>query len=213
MNFTNALIQTIRHDDYPIITTYDLFKIGYTLFQAKNYNGETLVRVPTEWSISQVQKRAQRLVRRKVLIPDEDFRSGVWRVAQSSRAGAAEEIACMVDPFCYVSHLSAMQRYGLTNRNPSSLHLTRPDQKQWTKMRDSKLASELNGSYEEHHPPLVRHGFKQTIRRRQIAMHETRHPDTPFQLRGEQTRISSVGRVFLEMLIDPPLCGGMPHVI
>jgi predicted transcriptional regulator of viral defense system len=51
------------------------------------------------------------------------------------------------------------------------------------------------------------------IRRRPVIVHETRHPAKPATLRGEETRVSSIGRTFADMLSEPSLCGGMHHVI
>ncbi len=79
------------------------------------------------------EKRSRNLTKRLV----------ARRVVQATRAGTAEEVACLADPFCYVSHLSAMQRYGLTDRSPEALHITRPSRPVWNAMKAEKLAVEL----------------------------------------------------------------------
>ena len=53
-----------------------------------------------------------------VIGTDRDYgRRGVIRVTAVSDL-PAEDVICLVDPTYYVSHLSAMQRWGLTGRSP-----------------------------------------------------------------------------------------------
>ena len=131
MNFTEGLEKAIIDKDLPVITFYDFFVLGYHLFHKKALNGEPLKRLPHDWDQTRAKNALRRLEARKALVMDSDFRSGVWRVTQSTRAGSAEEVACIADPFAYVSHLSAMQRYGLTDRSPQALHLTTPKRPLW----------------------------------------------------------------------------------
>ena len=63
-----------------------------------------------------------------VVRSDRDYRASGIRVLTISDL-PAEDIICLVDPTCYLSHLSAMQRWGLTDRSPKALLLTRPDRK------------------------------------------------------------------------------------
>ena len=118
-----------------------------------------------------------------------------------------------MDPFAYVSHLSAMQRYGLTDRSPLALHLTTPKRPLWNALRDDQLHRDLPGLEEIERPVLYRPGFKDTIRRRSIVVHASSHPWTPSAVSGEETRITSIGQTFADMLNEPHLCGGMHHVL
>lgn len=213
MNFNDGLDKALLHQDAPIVTDYGFFVLGQRLLAAGEWAGEPLKRLPSEWDHSRARKAIRRLEVRKSITPDADFRSGVWRVVQSTRSGSAEEVACIVDPFCYVSHLSAMQRYGLTDRSPEALHLTTPARSIWNVLRDQKMAEDLGGPIESERPLLLRLGFKGELRRRPVIVHESSHPATPVEIRGEQTRITSIGRTFGDMLSEPALCGGIRHVI
>ncbi|OIQ65148.1 hypothetical protein GALL_532960 [mine drainage metagenome] len=208
MNFTEGIEKAIIDKDLPIITFYDFFVLGYHLFHKKTLNGEPLKRLPRDWDQTRAKNALRRLEARKALVMDSDFRSGVWRITQSTRAGSAEEVACIADPFAYVSHLSAMQRYGLTDRSPQALHLTTPKRPLWNVLRDGRLHKDLP-SLEQ----IDRPGFKDTIRRRPIVVHASSHPWTPSPVSGEETRIASIGQTFADMLAEPHLCGGMRHVL
>jgi predicted transcriptional regulator of viral defense system len=213
MNFTEGLEKFINDKDLPVVTFYDFFVLGYRLFQKKALGGEPLKRLPHDWDQARAKNALRRLEVRKTLVMDSDFRSGVWRVTQSTRAGSAEEVACIADPFSYVSHLSAMQRYGLTDRNPQALHLTTPKRPLWNPLRDALLHKDLPDLNEVERPVLNRPGFKDVIRRRQIVVHVSSHPWTPTPVSGEETRITSIGQTFADMLTEPHLCGGMRHVL
>ena len=213
MNFLDALeAELIRRND-PIVTEYEFYRLGAGVHQADTYGGQSLGRKPEVWDIRSSRNAARRLVRpRKALTQDSDFGPGTWRVLTSTRTGTAEEVACVADPFCYVSHLSAMQRYGLTDRSPEALHLTTPDRTLWSALRAERIAKDYPGQTSSH-PPLLHIRFRETLRHRRVAVHESRHLARPVEVRGERTRISPIGRTFVDMLADPVLCGGIHHVL
>lgn len=213
MNFIEGIEKLIISNDLPVIMFYDFFVLGYRLLQEPSLNGTSLKRLPDGWDQTRAKNAIRRLESRKTLVADSDFRSGVWRVTQSTRAGSAEEVACIVDPFVYISHLSAMQRYGLTDRSPQALHLTTPKRPLWNALRDERLRKDLPALENIKRPVLNRPGFKDTLRRRPIMMHASSHPWTPSPLSGEETRITSIGQTFADMLNEPHLCGGMRHVL
>lgn len=213
MKFTDGVEQTLLRRDLPIITFYDFFVLGYELFVSKTWEGEPLKRMPQGWDQTRANNAVRRMEERKALVPDSDFRSGVWRVTQSTRAGSAEEVACIADPFAYVSHLSAMQRYSLTDRSPKALHLTTPRRDIWNDLRNDRVRGDLPNIEAIENPVLNRPGFKDTIRRRPVIVHISSHPWTPVPVSGEETRITSIGQTFADMLDEPGLCGGMRHVL
>lgn len=213
ISFTETLDAALLADDQPVITDYDVFRRAAGLIEARLWNETPIKYLPKAWDQRRLRSLLNRLVRQQTLAQDRDFRSGVWRVVQATRSGTADEVACIADPFCYVSHLSAMQRYGLTDRSPTALHLTTPAREIWNRLRDTKIATELTAPPEDPTTLLVRFGFKEKLRRRPVVVHETRHPTTPASIRGERTRITTIGQTFVDMLSEPLLCGGMHHVL
>lgn len=213
MNLNDALEAALIESDTPVITDYEFFRLGARLHAAGSWQGTSLLRLPSDWDHTRMRNAQRRLRARQVIAPDADFHMGMWRVVQSSRAGSPEEIASIADPFCYVSHLSAMERYGLTDRSPEALHLSTPWRPIWNAMRDERVTAD---SMERPHvdaPNFVRFGFKDKVRRRPVMVHETRHPAIPTTVRGERTRITDIGRTFADMLDNPELCGGIRHVL
>jgi len=214
MNFSDGLENALLTRDLPVVTLYDFYVLGYKLFQDKAWNGEPLKRMPHDWNQIRTRNAVRRLEARQTLVADSDFASSVWRLTQATRAGSAEEVACIADPYAYVSHLSAMQKYGLTDRSPQSLHLTSPKRAIWNVLRKDSALKDMPDVQRIEDPILNRPGFKDTLRRRPVVVHVSSHPWTHLSpVSGEETRITSIGQTFADMLTEPRLCGGMRHVL
>ena len=213
MNFSDGLENVLLARDLPVVTFYDFYVLGHQLFHSKAWKNEPLKRMPHYWDQLRAKNAIRRLEARRALVSDSDFTSGVWRVTQATRAGSAEEVACIADPFAYVSHLSAMQRYGLSDRSPQALHLTTPKRPGWNALRSERALRDLPEVQRVESPILNRPGFRDTIRRRPVVVHVSSHPWTPSPVSGEETRITSIGQTFADMLTEPSLCGGMHHVL
>lgn len=138
-----------------------------------------------------------------------------YQVFGRSKATPAE-IVCGLDPFAYVSHLSAMEHHGLTDRFPQILYMTRPSAVEWRKQAEARMAKDLGHRWAAFQasglPRLVRpkpasvgHTTIQFCERSQLGA---------FRLvPGSTLRVATIGRVFLDMLREPVLCGGVQHVV
>jgi predicted transcriptional regulator of viral defense system len=207
---------------------------------AGQFEGEPLrLRKDTVASREDLRRRVRELVKGRYLRPDEDFYSStapeeeryyqatprfkVFRIADLPD-GSAEDIAALVDPFCYISHLSAMQRHGLTNRNPAALHISTPAAPLWRDARDKKMAVDYGDN-----PPVVEtmpNGLQPVtvvrlehiklppvLRGRKVETHTTKYPANFRPVRGSFARIAAIGDVFAQMLDNAQDCGGMAHVV
>lgn len=218
----DAIIQALVIRDVPIVVDYDLFRLVKNLYIQREYDGERLKLKSPGPSPARYKRIVERLSLEHYLRPDPDFyprneirypsRLGVFRVSDVPD-GTAEDITAQLDPFCYLSHLSAMQRFNLTNRIPKSLTLSTP--KKWSLPRDRKLLEDFGSpeNPDDYHPPLKQLVWPPKIRGRDVTLHKTVRSPTIKQIRGSHARIASVGEVFVQMLDRPELCGGMEHVI
>jgi predicted transcriptional regulator of viral defense system len=145
----------------------------------------------------------------KILDRDTDY-GRFWRV-NTVPDRAADEIVCLLDQTVYISHLSAMQGYGLTHRRPTELHLTRAAEDYWHKVKSRLLAE--SPEYEEFHLRLLRIHHPRTVRGRRLSVLSTKCFGNSTELRGSYARLSSIGLTFHDMLSSPELCGGMAHVL
>ena len=145
----------------------------------------------------------------KIIDRDADY-GRLWRVNTIPDA-AADDITCLVDPTIYVSHLSAMQWLGLTNRRPTELHLTRSNENVWNEIKNHTLAADHY--FEEFHLRLLRIHHPNSVRGRPLHVYTTKHFGKSILIRKSFVRVSSPGQTFCDMLVTPELCGGMPHVL
>ena len=143
---------------------------------------------------------------------DRDYRGRALRVLTTADR-SAEEIACLIDPTCYVSHLSAMRRWRLSNRRPKVLLLSRPDRKSaFDKLRKHRQ-NILGEHYDADIFPLHLTKHPARVRGQRIQMYMTKLAGDAVTDPGSDARISTIGQTFLDMLQKPDLCGGMPHVL
>jgi hypothetical protein len=126
------------------------------------------------------------------------------------------DIVCSLDPFAYVSHLSAMEYHGLTDRFPKILYMTRPALPQWRDQAKTKMSRDLG----DHLQPYLDSGLPKLIMPKISRLGQTsiqffeRSQLGAFRLvSGSSLRVATIGRVFLEMIREPSLCGGIQHVI
>ena len=146
-----------------------------------------------------------------VIGTDPDYGARVIRVLSISDL-PAENIICLVDPTCYISHLSAMQRWGLTDRSPKALVLTRPDRKTATD-RLRAYRTEALGENEADSFPLTIVGHPGRVRGRDVHIYTSKTAGAFLKNRGSDVRLSTIGQTFLDMLQQTDLCGGMSHVL
>jgi len=128
----------------------------------------------------------------------------------------AEDIICSIDPYCYISHLSAMQRYGLTNRRPEALYLTllQPPIKRQLLVEQMKLqyGNSLILHEDEIEPPrAISHPPR--VRGRKIEFEAKKKLGDHIAIKGSFSQIATVGQTFLDMLDRPDNCGGMAHIL
>lgn len=131
-------------------------------------------------------------------------------------SSAPAEIACSLDPFAYVSHLSAMEYYGLTDRFPSVLFMLTPSDKSWRLQARERMHKDLGAGFDEYIrsglPKLKKYELNR-IAQTSIQFHERSQLGAFRHVADSPMRVATIGRVFLDMIREPHLCGGMQHVI
>lgn len=199
-------IQTHHHIRVTIADVYrKLPSLGVSIYAIDEIPGET------EYRRVVTQLRQEHRIQK-----DKDFPAAAYRV-NDLPDNDASAICALVDPFCYISHISAMEHYRLTDRRSKALHLTTYEQREWRKHAEKLVINEqheyspyLDGFYQT---KLQRHAFPPVVRGRRINLHETKLVGQFVKIRNSAARISTIGQTFLDMLISPNSCGGMQHVL
>ncbi|WP_295577249.1 hypothetical protein [uncultured Lamprocystis sp.] len=220
MEFRTAIALEIGRLHQPVVTDYQLGSLVFRLYEAKTYRGEALDGMPAARpERAQFTRLVAALVTEGILqqtpaVSNKD----VWVVLGQDQA-AAEDILCCVDPFCYLSHLSAMDYHGLTDRLPKLLFVTSLPAPQWgrraTESMQKALGAEGLATYLQAGLPPLRRLRLDKINRKVISVHTSvqRDPGAYVTVQGKPRRVATIGRTFLDMLRAPDSCGGIYHVM
>lgn len=131
-------------------------------------------------------------------------------------ASDPREILCAIDPFAYISHLSAMEYHGLTDRFSKILYATRPSFSAWKNQAAERMKKDLGdqlSSYRSSGLPLLSRQNLASIGKTSVHFKERTQLGAFRHLSGSTLRVATIGRVFLDMIREPKLCGGIQHVL
>jgi len=123
---------------------------------------------------------------------------------------------CAVDPFGYVSHLSAMEYHRLTDRLSKTIYFTTPPSPEWNQLAADRMRKDLGDdvdAYLEAGFPTLRRLVLKRLDRRSIEYHHRRTAGGYRLAEHGDVRVSSIGRTWLDMLQEPDRCGGLQHVL
>ena len=203
------LVGLLEKNGKPVLTQFNFFRIIWRMYR-ESAGKRLYLRRNTPDRDDYVRLKSS-LREAGVIGTDRDYGARVIRVLSISDL-PAENIICLVDPTCYISHLSAMQRWGLTDRSPEALVLTRPDRKTAAE-RLLAYRTEARGGDEANSFPLPIVGHPARVRRRAVHVYESKAAGAFLKNRGSDVHLSTIGQTFLDMLQKPDLCGGMSHVL
>lgn len=216
MELTKALTLSLGSLDDPVITSYQLGRVLVTLYVEKKFRGEALLKLQKDYPDGRDFSRCVgKLLDEGVLSGYKGLPNTIYTILGRSKANE-EDVACTVDPFCYLSHLSAMDYHGLTNRIPSKIFLSSPSTTMWKESALKKMQGDLKeqlAEYVESGLPTLKRVQFQKIGTKQVHIHNSLHLGAYKNVRGRPLRVSTIGRTFLDMLRTPHLCGGMTHVL
>lgn len=206
-----ALADALAAIDAPAVSPYDL---GRLLFAALATNKTT---PPPATLKPAYQAVVQSLIEVRLLSPIPSTASAPAGYRLFGRKSAMPaEIACSLDPFAYVSHLSAMEYHGLTDRFPKTLFMSTPPLKEWRRQAGQRMSRDLGDRLERYKasglPRLTRPALT-AVDRIVIQFQERSQMGAFRRIAGSPLCVATVGRTFLDMLREPGLCGGMQHVL
>lgn len=198
----------------PLLREIDLYIYAADMYDRAQSGEVHVTRLPKQFDHPQFRRMITQLENKRAVALDSEFRSGVWQNLSVAPAATAEEALSIVDPSAYVSFLSAMQRYGWTDRASSDLQMTTLADGLW-RQRQLQILKERKPDrfVGKEFPRPYRVGFGTTLRGRQISLHKTKKIRETAIVRGSYIRISKAGSTIVDMLTEPQRCGGMRHVI
>lgn len=221
MKLTAAISSEINGLKKPVVTAYDLGRLLFMLYKAGDYKGTPLSylrnSIPTRRNYLSVVKElsAYSILRHGKFISHQN---AFEIFSTSSPPPSPGEVACCVDPFAYVSHLSAMEYHGLTDHFPKMLFMSSPKSKTWSQLGQKQMAKDLGEnliSYLETGLPILKYLKINKIAGKPVNVFSSVHYDhgAYVAVKDKHLKVSSIGRTFLDMIRTPDLCGGIYHVL
>lgn len=203
------LSEIIEAHGKPVLQLFEFFILVERLFSERSTR--RLYLRASEPDLEECQRLRRNLTEANLIASDQDYGSRVIRVLRISDA-TADKVSTILDPTCCISHLSAMQRWGLTNRRPKALHLMRPARTAAKKMLQIHHA-DFYRTYPAapYKPSLVNHPA--IVRNRPVELVQSGSGATSLISRSDGVRVATIGQTFLDMILRPNLCGGMGHVL
>lgn len=190
----------------PVVTDYELGILATNQL-------ESLQEPPT---LPLYDRVVEELTAFGLIFPDKDFKPGaVYRLFGHLKPEAIE-VACAVDPFAYVSHLSAMEYHGLTDRFSRILYLTTPTDREWREQAAARMDRELRTQampYRLAKLPTLRRLSFERIEGQRIELMRRSNRGAFKTIKSTGIRVATVGRAFLDMVREPHHCGGIHHVV
>ena len=203
------LADLLEEHGKPIVTPFQFFRFIWRMYR-ESPNKKLYLRRKTP-TLDNYNRLRSLLQETNVIGADRDYGGrGVMRVLTVANL-PAEDIICLVDPTCYVSHLSAMQRWGLTDRRPDALMMTRPDRETVLAQLRVHMAEVTREDEERRFLKII--GHPRRVRDRAVYIYKSKTAGVFLKNRGSDVRLSTIGQTFLDMLQRPDLCGGMSHVL
>ena len=214
MDVIKAITLSLGNLDQPVISKYQFGLTVNKIYRRKVYDDKTVNLQKDCAEKRDIAKYLNLLLDKGVLFPYKNLSNIFTLLGRSD--GDLEDIACTVDPFCYISHLSAMAYHGLTDRMPKKLFISSPPPNTWKSLAKEKMQKDLGDDFESY----CEHGLPKLVRMKMDKINKTdlhclrsKHLGAYKSVRGRSLRVSTIGKTFLDMLRNPELCGGINHVL
>jgi len=209
-----AVLQALIEAEQPVVSAYGIFQILRRIIDLPEIRRYTRNSASDKATLRRV---ISNLTLSRAIAHDDDYPGrSLYRILDLP-SGAADDVVCLASPFGYISHLSAMQAWALTDRRPAALQLTMPSPALAQDLAARRMGQDYGQAFEKLPQdkavklPVIRHPAM--VRGRPVSVFETASPGEWVQLRSSWQRMATMGQTFLDTLVHPQLCGGMAHVL
>ena len=201
---------------FPVITSYQLGITVYKIYLKREFQGKEVRVSKSSPETREFSSLIKQCLIDGILNLNEDFPGlSVFNILGESNP-TAEDIICTINPFAYISHISAMDYHGLTDRNPKVIHITTPPPRLWNKFAYERMEKDLGENYPIYINsgfPLLRRITLKKVNKYSVNCYLSSHPGSFKNVKNRPLRVATIGKTFLDMLREPSLCGGMEHVL
>lgn len=188
----------------------------FTLYNEKQYKGEKVANIiKNHPSSDQISTYLEKLESSGVISPEGEksffHRESRFYLIKAKSPSNIEEIICSIFPYGYISYLSAMSWYSITDRIPKVVYYTTCTKDEWKRryLSESIDRTGLHSFAKDLIPAFPTSGeyFGE-----KVYISTTKNYRDPRE--GESgVRVQDIGELFLCMLKKPQWCGGTHHVV
>ncbi|WP_426248406.1 type IV toxin-antitoxin system AbiEi family antitoxin domain-containing protein [Pseudomonas sp. TWR3-1-1] len=207
---------------YSVITKEKLSEQIYLFYLRKEYNGEKIGTIrkaqasPTEYknSIGKLERSGVIVSIGEVSRSDlygADYLNNSY-IISGKREYSAQETVCTIYPYAYLSKISAMEWYGITDKIPKVIRITSCSPTLWRTKSLADLRIENSPFLEPMHF-IPKYPKNANISGKEIIVSTETDYIEPVTVRNSPVKVSSIGKTFIDMLRAPSECGGIDHVI
>ena len=198
------------------VSQYDIGILLFRLYADKAYDGTKINGLTKEIPCRSTLKRNCNTLYSSGVLEHEPNLPGNTFLLSSAKYKDPPDILCSLDPFCYISHLSALQYHGLTEIMTKTLFITTLPAKEWAEKARLRMKRDLRENFQAYIdaglPKLQRHTIK-ALGKTRINKVMSKTAGSYINITGREMRVSSIARTLLDALRRPDLCGGINHVI
>lgn len=202
----SEILKFIVELNQPVVTEYELRLLIYKLYKNELQRG---IKKKIDKSIAHLEDVG-------IIEKDTQYTGcNVFKI-EGKKGFDAGDAACSIDPFCYVSHLSAMEFHGLTDRIPKVLYITSPTLTKWNAFAKDKMMKEISRekiNIESLGLVKLKKIEIDRINSKPVIYYSGIHQGAFKKIDDRPLRVSNIGRTFLDMVRKPDYCGGIHHVI
>src|ERR1019366_9090313 len=117
LRLVKALANELARLPQPVITSYQLGRLIFNAYIANSIGGENLTLKKNIPDKKQYNDALNAMLDAGVLSKVSGLSGNFFKVLGKPDV-SPDEIICSIDPFCYISYLSAMEYHGITDRLP-----------------------------------------------------------------------------------------------
>jgi predicted transcriptional regulator of viral defense system len=209
ISLKRALSNELSDRTEPVITYYDLGVMVYNSYVSQQYQGKKIQIKKYNPGKRELNNAIKNLEKDGILEQIKNIRS-VYKIF--GKKFDEKVFICSANPFSYISHLSAMEFHGLTDKIPRVLIYSTPDTKTWRELALKKTRKDYNEKIKEVITPLTNIRVDK-IGKISLIRFSSIHFGSYINIKNKALRVSSIGRTFLDMVRKPELCGGIYNVL
>ena len=215
MEILTALENELEQLPHALVTEYQLGVLVHRLYQAKVYQGKPLRLRKAMVDNAAYTRIARRLIDAGIVSRAPRYPRHLMLLAGQEKPETAVS-ACLVDPFCYLSHHTALVQHGLATKKSPQVYVTSPPPSAWRRAAMARMADDLGedlGKYLDSGLPRLTWHKLDRIGAHRVHRHNIGELGEVVRLGTQALPMSSAGQTILDCLRHPQWAGGMKHVL